>query len=857
MDYGPAPESDSEAHAWLDRARPPLRPVHRRRLDRSPATTVRLAQPGHRRARWREVTQASAADVDAAVAAARTAQPAWARSRGHERGQLSLRPRPPDPEAQPAVRRARNARQRQADPRDPRHRHSAGRPPFLPPRRLGAAAGRASFPATSRVGVVGQIIPWNFPLLMLAWKIAPALAAGNTVVLKPAEFTSLTALLFAEICAEAGLPPGVVNIVTGDGRHRRGASSTIPDVDKIAFTGSTEVGRIIRKADRRHRQDAVARARRQVALHRLRRRRSRQRRRGPGRRDLVQPGPGLLRRLAPARAGGHRRALHRQAEGAHGQAARRRPARQVDRHRRLVAPVQLERIRDLMVEGGGEGGEVCQPPCALPDQGCFYPPTLITGLSPGLDAGAGGDLRPGARRHDLPHARTRRSRWPTTPATGWPRRVWSENINLALDIAPKLKAGVVWINTTNLFDAAAGFGGSAKCGFGREGGREGMLAYTRPTGAKTTGRCTAASPPCRRRPNADRSPRIDRTAKLYHRRQAGAPGRRLFAARSGRPTGSCSARSGTATARTSATPSRRRAAPAAGRRPRAHLRAQILYYIAENLSARARRIRRAGSARMTGGRKRRRARSTPRSSGCSPTPPGPTSTTARCTSRPMRGTALAMHEPVGVIGIVCPDEAPLLGLVSLMAPAIAMGNRVVLAASRALPAVRHRLLPGARHLRRARRRGQHRHRAARRFARRSPATSTSTRSGRTPGADLSALVEHESAGNLKRTWVNDARGRDWFGPDGEGREFLAPGHRGEDHLDPLRRIGPRTRAARPGGEDPAAFRGRGGGFHLARSSGVPACTVSHSLTHPIANLAVNGRPRDRNFLPSARIFAAR
>ena len=183
------------------------------------------------------------------------------------------------------------------------------------------------------VGVAGQIIPWNFPLLMLAWKIAPALAAGNTVVLKPAETTPLTALLFCDVLRQAELPPGVVNIVTGDGRTGA-ALVEHPDVDKIAFTGSTEVGKAIQRELAGTRQGADARARRQGREHRLRRRAARPGGRGDRQRHLLQPGPRLLRRLAAARAGVDPAAADREAQAPARDAARRRPARQEHRRRR-------------------------------------------------------------------------------------------------------------------------------------------------------------------------------------------------------------------------------------------------------------------------------------------------------------------------------------------------------------------------------------------------------------------------------------------------------------------------------------------------------------------------------------------
>ena len=247
MEYGPAPEDPKEALAWLDR--------HGRRFGHfidgawqqpaaggyfetaDPSTGEKLAA----------VAQGSAADIDAAVQAARAAFPAWQALTPHARARYLYALARTGAETFPPPRRARNHGQRQAHPREPRHRHSAGRAPLLSPCRLGAIARRRNFPGYAACGVVGQIIPWNFPLLMLAWKIAPALATGNTVVLKPAEFTPLTALAFAEICQEIGLPPGVVNIVTGDGSTGE-ALVKHPDVDKIAFTGSTEVGRAIRSA---------------------------------------------------------------------------------------------------------------------------------------------------------------------------------------------------------------------------------------------------------------------------------------------------------------------------------------------------------------------------------------------------------------------------------------------------------------------------------------------------------------------------------------------------------------------------------------------------------------------------------
>src|ERR1700723_256439 len=243
MDYGPSPESSEHVGVWLEEHKAGfghfINGVFTKPGDLfevfNPATGERIAR----------ATQGSPADIDAAVAAARKAQPKWAALSGFERSKhiyalaRHVQKRERFLSVLETIDNGKPIREsRDIDiPLVARHfYHHAGWAPLID----------SEFPGTKPVGVCGQIIPWNFPLLMLAWKIAPALAAGNTLVLKPAEFTPLTALAFAEICVEAGLPPGVVNIVTGDGAT--GAAIVgHDDVDKIAFTGSTEVGRIIRR----------------------------------------------------------------------------------------------------------------------------------------------------------------------------------------------------------------------------------------------------------------------------------------------------------------------------------------------------------------------------------------------------------------------------------------------------------------------------------------------------------------------------------------------------------------------------------------------------------------------------------
>jgi aldehyde dehydrogenase (NAD+) len=366
-------------------------------------------------------------------------------------------------------------------------------------------------------GVCGQIIPWNFPLLMLAWKIAPALAAGNTVVLKPAEFTSLTALLFAEICQRVGLPKGVVNIVTGEG-DTGAAIVNHPGIDKIAFTGSTEVGKIIRAATAGSGKGLSLELGGKSPYIVFEDADHRQRHRGPGRSHLVQPGPGVLRRIAPPGAGEHRGTLHRQAQDAHGRACASairsiNPSISV----RWSLPVQVERIRDLMKRGVAKEGAIrsMSPMATCRPSGCFLKPALVTNVSPANTLVAEEIFGPvlvamSFRTPEEAVALANNTKY------GLAATLWSENINLALDIAPKIKAGVVWINGTNNFDAAVGFGGYKESGFGREGGREGMAAYLKPLpGRRTSSRLPPPRPPSAKAANPLDAGQLDQTAKMY------------------------------------------------------------------------------------------------------------------------------------------------------------------------------------------------------------------------------------------------------------------------------------------------------------------------------------------------------
>jgi aldehyde dehydrogenase (NAD+) len=761
MDYGPAPESNTHVKDWLARHDGGFGHFINGRSVKGTGKRLDVFNPANGE-KLGTVSNGGAADVDAAVKAARKAYTKWSKLSGFERAKhlyaiaRHIQKRERFLSVLETMDNGKTIREsRDIDiPLVARHfYHHAGWAQLV----------ETEFEGYGPVGVCGQIIPWNFPLLMLAWKIAPALAAGNTVVLKPAEFTPLTALAFAELCTEAGLPDGIVNIVTGDG-NTGAALVAHNDVSKIAFTGSTDVGRIIRQqtagsgkklslelggkspfivfedADIEAAVEGVVDAvwfnQGQVCC--------------AGTRLLVQEGvysqfvARLKRRMETLRVGD--------------------PLDKSFDMGPLVDPVQVARVKSMVKKGESEGGTLVQLSTPVPAKGNFFPPSLFVDV----------DTSSTVMQEEIfgPVVSAMTFRTPDEAASlanhtryGLAASIWSENINVALDAAARMKAGIVWINSTNLFDAAAGFGGYKESGFGREGGREGLYEYLQADWLKKRPKAKQADTKLVASTSVADSavPTIDRTAKLYiGGKQARPDSGYSYSVKD--PKGRVIGQAGLGNRKDVRNAVEAALKASAWSSASAHNRAQVLYFVAENLSARADEFAKRVGKREVDAAIRRTfyyAAQADKYDGQIH------STNAK------RQTTLAFNEPYGVMGLICPDEAPLLAMISLMMPAIAMGNRVVLVPSPVMPLVATdfyqvldtsdvpdgvvNIITGERD------------EIAKTIAEHDEVAAVWYHGS----AAGSAMVEKASAGNVKPTWVNDGFATDWFSTaQSEGREYL-------------------------------------------------------------------------------------
>jgi len=798
LSYGPAPEDASPVREWLAAQAGGFRLFigGQWRSSHAASPPIPCVNPANGEV-LSSLTQSCAQDLDDAVACARTAFASWSKS-GYERARVLY-----------ALGRLIQKHSRffavleSLDNGKPiRETRDLDIP--LAARHFTYHAGWAQLvgrelPDHEPLGVVGQIIPWNFPLLMLAWKIAPALAAGNCVVLKPAEDTSLTALFFASLCADAGVPPGVVNILTGDGRVGE-LIVRHPGIAKIAFTGSTEVGRLIRRSTAGSGKsltlelggkspfvvlddadldaavegliDAIWFNQGQVCC--------------AGSRLIVEEGAlaalvGKIKtRLTHVRIGD--------------------PLDKAIDMGALITSAHRDRVQRFVEQAQAQGATLWQPEIPLPRQGAFYPPTLLTDVSPAnivWREEVFGPVLAATSFRTLQEA----VELANNTRYGLAATLYTENINRALELAVKLKAGVVWINTTNQLDAACGFGGIRESGFGREGGLEGMLDYLRERDAwiesVEAGSTATATSIQAQKPQAPlaRSGRmlaatlagdappavaaagpmpghIDRTFKNY------------IGGKQSRPDGGLSRPINDARGRLAgwvANGNRkdiRDAVEAAFLAERwsaatAHLRSQILFYVAENLALRREELT-ASLRRLTGGK----------AAACRAEVDGAIARLfayggwadkydGLIHTPPVRNIALAVPEPIGVVGVVCPDEAPLLAFISLLAPVIAMGNRCVIIPSERMPLPAMDLcqvletsdVPGG----------------VVNIVTGDREELTETLAAHEQveciwyfgSKDGSRRVEELAAPSVKRTWVSHGRSRDWMSVrHGEGRTFL-------------------------------------------------------------------------------------
>ena len=658
--YGPAPEDDKDVLKWIKNLSSPNRIYINGKWTLSKGSKTLQAINPSTNSKLFKLVVSSKKDVDSAVIAANKAYPKWSKLSSYKRSQYLYAL------ARLIQKHARFLSVLESIDNGKPIRETRDIDIPLVARHFYYHAGWAakSKDSVKSLGVVGQIIPWNFPLLMLAWKIAPAIACGNTVVLKPAEYTSLTAIFFAELCMKAKLPNGVINIVTGDGSTGQHITNH-PLVKKIAFTGSTEVGKkIIASTSNTNKKltmelggkspfivfedadldsavegvvDAIWFNQGQVCC--------------AGSRLLIQESiekkfiKKLKQRMEKLRVGNP---LDKSIDiGA------------------IVAPVQLKKIDSLVKKGVKEGAKLWQPSWSCPKEGLFYPPSLFTNVMPASYIAQIEIFGPVLTSLTFRTPSEAVAIANNTPY-GLAASIWSENINLALDVAPKVKAGVIWINSTNLFDAACGFGGFKESGFGREGGSEGIRAYTKINlpvvrGSKKTNNKVKIS-----------LPMIDRTPKLYiGGKQKRPDGGYSFPLNAVNNSFICDIAQAN---RKDVRDSVEIAAKSFAKQLSNFNRSQILFYLAENLQQREKTfvdllVALCGSSPVNASKEFSQscerlfyyAAMADKFEGNVHNPP-------------MRGLTLAMKEPLGVMTSILSDDSPLLNLVTVMGSVFSTGN---------------------------------------------------------------------------------------------------------------------------------------------------------------------------------------
>ena len=676
LDYSEALESSSEAQKWLeDNGRRFGQFINGKFISQNDAEIIASLDPSNGDL-LANIEIASNSQLNTAVKAARQAQPNWQALGGHGRAKVLY-----------ALARLiqKNARliavletldngkpireSRDIDiPLAIRHfYHHAG----------WAQLQEKEFKSYESIGVVAQIVPWNFPLLMLSWKIAPALAMGNTIVFKAAEQTPITAMYFAHLCQQAGIPSGVINMVNGDGVV--GASLAAHEgIDKVAFTGSTAVGQSIRKSTAGQGKKLTLELGGKSAFVVFEDA------------DLDAAVEGLVDSIwfnqGEVCCAGSRLLVQAEvAEKLHLKIKARikqlRLGLPLDKSidlGSLVSKTQFERVSQMVNDGLKHGGESFQA-CDIDAEKNLYPPTLITDIDSSHPLAQEEIFGPVLvsmtfRTQSEAVALANNSRY------GLAASVWSENINRAMDVAPKIKAGVLWINCHNQFDASCGFGGVKESGFGREGGKEGLYEYLKPRYLSPVKNVRS------KKTNSNKNQLIDRTLKFY------------IGGKQVRPDGGHSIETFNANGTLAAVVGSgnrkdiRNAVNAAVKATSwssqsGHGRAQILYFLAENLAVRESEWIERLETLCGISNENAKAEFDESISRIFSYAAWADKYDGAVHSAPYRGVTMALPEPIGVLAQVAPENQPLLTTISLIAPAIAMGNRVILIPSDSFPSV--------------------------------------------------------------------------------------------------------------------------------------------------------------------------
>ena len=763
LDYSEALESSSEAQKWLEKnGRRFGQFINGKFVNQKDANLIASLDPSNGDL-LANIEVASSTQLDNAVKAARKAQPDWQLLGGHGRAKVLYalaRLLQKNSRLIAVLETLDNGKpireSRDIDiPLAIRHfYHHAG----------WAQLQEKEFKSYESIGVVAQIVPWNFPLLMLSWKIAPALAMGNAIVFKAAEQTPITAMYFAHLCKQAGVPSGVINMVNGDGIV--GASLAAHEgIDKVAFTGSTAVGQSIRKSTAGQGKKLTLELGGKSAFVVFEDA------------DLDAAVEGLVDSIwfnqgEVCCAGSRLLVQSEVADKLHLKIKARikqlRLGLPLDKSidlGSLVSKTQFQRVSQMVEDGLEHGGKAYQA-CDIDADKNLYPPTLITEIDSSHPLAQEEIFGPVLVSMTF-RTQSEAVELANNSRYGLAASVWSENINRAMDVAPKIKAGVLWINCHNQFDASCGFGGVKESGFGREGGKEGLYEYLKP---KLLSPIKNSKSKKIIENNNEQS--IDRTLKFYiggkQVRPDGGHSMSTYNA-----DGSLAAIVGSGNRKDIRNAVNAAVKSASWSSQSGHGRAQILYFLAENLAIRESEWINRLETLCGVTKKQAKAEFDESLSRIFSYASWADKYDGAVHSAPYRGVTMALPEPIGVLAQVAPEDHPLLTTISLIAPAIAMGNRVILIPSESFPSVALELIqtfetsdipPGVINIV---------------TGDKDELSNQLVGHAEVDGvwcwadSDTVAKVETTSALDLKRLWIHSDGDRDWLDPNqGEGLEFL-------------------------------------------------------------------------------------